>query len=112
MKQDKVVLITGGSKGIGRKTVEEFSKQGYRVILNYRSDDSFVEKLVSELTQCYSNSIIPIKGDISVPEECERMASEIWGKVESVDILIHNAGPYVKERKSFADYSLRNGIIL
>ncbi|MCA0147949.1 SDR family oxidoreductase [Rossellomorea vietnamensis] len=105
MKEVKVVLITGGSKGIGRKTVEEFSKQGYTVILNYRSEDSFVEGLVDELTQTYSNSIIPVKGDISVPEECERMASEIWNKVESVDILIHNAGPYVKERKSFAEYS-------
>ncbi|MGG3913758.1 SDR family oxidoreductase [Rossellomorea vietnamensis] len=105
MKEDKVVLITGGSKGIGRKTVEEFSKQGYTVILNYRSDDSLVGKLVSELTQTHSNSIIPVKGDISVPEECERMASEIWNKVESVDILIHNAGPYVKERKSFSEYS-------
>ena len=43
--------------------------------------------------------------DISVPEECERMVTEIWNEVESIDILIHNAGPYVKERKSFADYS-------
>ncbi|MFI8687458.1 SDR family oxidoreductase [Rossellomorea sp. NPDC077527] len=102
---DKVVLITGGSKGIGRQTVEEFSKQGYTIILNYRSNDEFVEELVSDLAKRYTNTIITIKGDVSVPEECERMAVEIWNKVESVDILIHNAGPYVKERKSFADYS-------
>ena len=103
--EDKVVLITGGSRGIGRQTVEEFSKQGYTILLNYRKNDQFVEDFVSQLNRRYKNTIIPIRGDISVPEECERMASEIWGKVESVDILIHNAGPYVKERKSFADYS-------
>ena len=104
LMKEKVVLITGGSKGIGRKTVEEFSKKGYTVILNYRKNDEFVENLISELSRQYTNTIIPIKGDISVPEECERMATEIWSNVESVDILIHNAGPYVKERKSFADY--------
>ncbi len=103
--KDKVVLITGGSKGIGRRTVEEFSKQGYTVILNYRRNDAFVEELVSELKVKYHNNFIPIKGDISVPEECERMVAEMWSKVESVDILVHNAGPFVKERKSFADYS-------
>ncbi|WP_226675109.1 SDR family oxidoreductase [Rossellomorea aquimaris] len=103
--KEKVVLITGGSKGIGRKTVEEFSRKGYTVIMNYRKNDGFVENLVSDLAHQYTNTIIPIKGDISVPEECEQMVEEIWRKVESVDILIHNAGPYVKERKSFADYS-------
>ncbi|MCA1063031.1 SDR family oxidoreductase (plasmid) [Cytobacillus spongiae] len=103
--KEKVVLITGGSRGIGRRTVEEFSSQGYTVIMNYRQDDVFVRDLVSQLQDKYNNHIIAIKGDISVPEECERMVKEIWNVVGSVDILIHNAGPYIKERKSFADYT-------
>jgi 3-oxoacyl-[acyl-carrier protein] reductase len=103
--KEKVVLITGGSKGIGRRTVEEFSKQGYTVIINYRQNDQFVKDLVSHMKEKFNNKLIAIKGDISVPEECERMVTEIWNEVKSIDILIHNAGPYVKERKSFADYS-------
>ncbi|WP_044336563.1 SDR family oxidoreductase [Rossellomorea aquimaris] len=103
--KEKVVFITGGSKGIGRRTVEEFSKQGHTIIINYRQNSQIVEDLISHLKGKYNNKLIAVEGDISVPEECERMVTEILNEVESVDILIHNAGPYVKERKSFADYS-------
>ncbi|BCB04388.1 SDR family oxidoreductase [Bacillus sp. KH172YL63] len=103
--KEKVVLITGGSKGIGRRTVEEFSAQGYTVVLNYRQNDAFVQELITELTKTYDNQIIPIKGDIAIPDECERMVTEMWREVDCVDILIHNAGPYVKERKSFTEYT-------
>ncbi|WP_064091315.1 SDR family oxidoreductase [Rossellomorea aquimaris] len=105
MNKDKVVLITGGSKGIGLRTANEFSKQGYTVLINYRQNDQFVHDLVHQMSETHKNKVYAIKGDISEPLECERMVNEIWRLVKSVDILIHNAGPYVKERISFDEYT-------
>ncbi|MCA1054506.1 SDR family oxidoreductase [Rossellomorea aquimaris] len=105
VKKQKSVLITGGSKGIGSRTALEFSKNGYTVFINYRSDEEHAENFVQSLRDKYGNSAFALSGDISAPSDCERMAGLINEKHGGIDILIHNAGPYVKERKTFDEYS-------
>ncbi|MEL3973615.1 SDR family oxidoreductase [Rossellomorea oryzaecorticis] len=105
MNKDKSVLITGGTKGIGSRTAIEFSKNGYKVFINYRSDERRAQHFVQQLRKEYRNEVYAVKGDISIPDDCESMAAEIRGNCDGIDILIHNAGPYVKERKTFDKYS-------
>jgi 3-oxoacyl-[acyl-carrier protein] reductase len=105
VNKDKSVLITGGTKGIGSRTAIEFSKNGYKVFINYRSNDRRADHFVQQLRKEYRNEVYAIKGDVSIPADCERMAAEIKGNSDGIDILIHNAGPYVKERKKFDEYS-------
>lgn len=82
----KKVIITGGSRGIGRACVELFSENGCAVAFIYRENDEAAEEC-ADVTGAY-----PIKADLSDPEEAEwayRSAVEYLG---GVDVLINNAG--------------------
>ncbi|SCB82379.1 3-oxoacyl-[acyl-carrier protein] reductase [[Bacillus] enclensis] len=102
---DKSVLITGGAKGLGSRTAIEFSKSGYKVFINYRQDEGHANDFARQLMSTYGNEVVPVKGDVSDPEECKNMTEFIIQESGGIDVLIHNAGPYVKERKTFDEYS-------
>ena len=89
--KDKVVLITGASRGLGANIAKEFSKLGANIIINYNNSKESAEQLKQELEQRYNNKILTIKADISNEEEVKNMVKqtqEVFGKV---DILINNA---------------------
>lgn len=91
MFKDKVVLITGGSRGIGRATALKFAKLGAKVVAVYRGNEEKAKSLVKEI-KSYGGEINTIKVDLSIESEIERVvdkALEIYGKV---DILVNNAG--------------------
>lgn len=82
----KNVLITGGSRGIGRACVEKFAREGYKVSFIYNNSDSAAAEL-SELTGAYA-----IKADISKPEEAKRAVNNALSTMGSINILVNNAG--------------------
>ena len=49
MEEKRVALITGASRGIGKKVAEKFAKQGYNLVLNYVSENTNIEELTNEL---------------------------------------------------------------
>lgn len=77
----KKVLITGGTRGIGRKTAELFKKSGYSVFVTY-------EKSSDEAKKLKSDGISAIKADVSDIEAMESVRNEIG----TVDVLVNNAG--------------------
>lgn len=93
----KNVLITGGSRGIGKKCVYEFSKAGYRVFLNYNNSQSEAEKISSE------TGAVIIKADVSRANEVQKMADFIHENYGKIDILVNNAG--IAQQKLFTDIS-------
>jgi 3-oxoacyl-[acyl-carrier protein] reductase len=97
----KTALVTGGSKGIGRKTAEYLAAAGHSIMINYRSGAQQAESFAAELADRYNVKTEAVYGDVSVKEDCEQVVSSIGG----VDILIHNAGPYIQERKPMSHYS-------
>ena len=91
MFKDKVLLITGGSRGIGRATTLKFAKLGAKVVAVYQSNDEKASSLVKEI-KSFGGEIDTIKADLSIESEIERVvdkALKIYGKV---DILVNNAG--------------------
>ena len=82
----KNVLITGGSRGIGRACVEKFAHEGYTVSFIYNNSDSAATEL-STLTGAYA-----IKADISDPHQASRAVADALSSMGSIDILINNAG--------------------
>ena len=81
------ILITGGSRGIGRACVELFSQNGHEVVFLYRSNDTAAEEL------CRLTGATALKCDISDPDQVRRAtdkASELLGN--RIDALINNAG--------------------
>ena len=92
MFNEKVVLVTGGTRGIGYTTVEEFLKEGARVIL-FGSREERVTKAINSLKE--KNNEYKVEGyftDLANLEEMEKVAKEIATKYGKIDILVNNAG--------------------
>ncbi len=89
--QGKTVLVTGGSKGIGRATVEAMAKEGANVIINYSHDVKAAEE-VANLAAKNSVETLTVQANISKPEEVEIMFTKIKEKFSAIDILVNSAG--------------------
>lgn len=83
---DKTVLITGGSRGIGAKAVQEFSRLGYNVAFTYLNSKEKAEALEK------SSGAFGIVADASKSEDVNNAVSLTIKKFGSIDILINNAG--------------------
>ena len=100
--KDKVVIITGGSSGIGRALAAEFGKRGSNVLITGRNLNE-LNQVVAELS---SKGVI-IKGfqaDVSIEEDNRKMVEEAIKQFGHIDILINNAG--VSMRALFEDLQL------
>ena len=96
--QDKVVLITGGSRGIGAATARLAASQGWRVCINYRKAHEEAENLVSEITREGGNAF-SIAADISNEEEVERLFEAAFKQYGRLDALVNNAGIIDRQAK-------------
>lgn len=89
--RDKVAIVTGASRGIGRAIALALASVGANVVVNYASSSTAADAVVSEIVQMGS-SAIAIKADVSQVEEVDAMLSEVVDKWGRVDILVNNAG--------------------
>ena len=88
----KTVLITGGSRGIGKAVAIKFAEKGNQIIINYVSEKTDTEKLKNELLEAGSKDVLLIKADVSNSEDVKNMVKESIEKFEKIDILVNNAG--------------------
>ena len=93
---NKIVLITGASRGIGREIAKSLSQKGYQIIANYNKSVEQAQKLREE-----NINIDIYKADVSNREEVHKMVKYIIKKYHKIDILINNAG--ISESKVFTD---------
>lgn len=93
MLKDKIVLITGASRGIGRATALLMADNHADVIINYRNDDSEGEadELVNLIAE-KGEKAFKIKADVSVEDEVAKMFDIIREKYKRLDVLVNNAG--------------------
>ena len=91
MGNKKNVLITGGTRGIGKAIALKFAQEGYNLIINYVSDRTDIKKLEEEFIK-YNVDVLFIKADVSNFEECKKMIDKSIEKFETIDVLINNAG--------------------
>ena len=87
---NKVVLVTGGARGIGKAVVEKFASLGYTIAINYNSSEERANNLLSELTE-KGVSAITIKADISNEEEVKSMIRTVVERFGKIDILVNNS---------------------
>lgn len=88
----KTVLITGGSRGIGKAVAIKFAEKGNQIIINYVSEKTDTEKLKNELLEAGAKDVLLIKADVSNSEDVKNMVKESIEKFEKIDILVNNAG--------------------
>ena len=89
--EGKTALITGASKGIGRKIAETFAAQGANVAFTYLSSVEKGEALEQEL-QAYGTKIKGYRSDASKFDEAEQLISAIVADFGALDIVVNNAG--------------------
>ena len=86
----KVAIITGASRGIGRACAKKFARDGIKVIANYNKSKKKAEELKEELEK--EGIIIDIyKADVSKREEVKKMVEFTIDKYKKIDILVNNA---------------------
>jgi short-subunit dehydrogenase len=101
--ENKVVIVTGASSGIGEATAREFAANGSKVILAARSEEK-LELIVKEIREKGGEASY-IKTDVSKEEECRNLVEKTVEKYGTVHILINNAG--LSMRASFDDVDLK-----
>lgn len=85
----KVVLVTGGSRGIGEMIARGFVDAGAKVYISSRKAD-VCDALAEELSQIGSCTSVP--ADLSTEAECQRLSKEIAARENHLDVLVNNAG--------------------
>lgn len=91
-RRNRAVLVTGGSRGIGRATAEAFLTLGDRVAINDRSFES-VEMALSEIGE--THRLFGIPGDVSTARGCQEIVAEAVLRLGGLDILVNNAGVFM-----------------
>ena len=84
---NKIVLVTGASRGIGREIAEKLAQKGYQVIANYNKS----EEKAKELKEKNPNIDI-YKADVSKRDDVHKMVEYIMQKYKKIDVLVNNAG--------------------
>ena len=100
--KDKVVIITGGSSGIGKALAAEFGRHGSRVLITGR-DGTALDQAVAELRQ-QGLEVAGFRADVSREEDNRLMAEEAVKRFGKIDILINNAG--ISMRALFSEVEL------
>lgn len=88
---NKVALITGAAKGIGKAIAIELAKNNYDVVINYLTSEKEAFELQKTITDTYKVNCLAIKADVSKENEVDEMIKEIENKLNGVDVLINNA---------------------
>src|SRR5688500_11111682 len=89
--KDKVALITGATKGIGRGIAENNVSLGIKIILNYYSDEK-AAKETRHLIESYGVEYLLMKTDVSKPEAIEKLYATAVSHFGKIDIVVANAG--------------------
>lgn len=89
---NKVVLITGASRGIGRSCATCFAKNKYNVIINYLNNEEKALNLKEELETKYNVECMVIKADVSIENDVKNMVEQAIEKFGKIDCLVNNAG--------------------
>ena len=88
---DKVALVTGAARGIGKQIAITLAKEGYNIALNYRTNTDSIVELKNQIEN-FGVECLLVQGDVSVFEDAERIAIETFEKFGRINVLVNNAG--------------------
>ncbi|UVL63466.1 SDR family oxidoreductase [Pseudomonas sp. B21-032] len=88
---DKVIVITGASRGIGAATARLAARAGYRICINYLRDDEAAQRVLAEVRELGADAIA-VKADVSVEDEIVQLFQRVDAELGPVTALVNNAG--------------------
>ncbi|MCK4730052.1 MAG: SDR family oxidoreductase [Candidatus Aenigmarchaeota archaeon] len=105
MEQNKTVLITGASSGIGKEIAIQLAKQNIKICINFSKSKEKAEEVQQEIEKFGGKAVI-FQADISKEDEVKKMFDFVLSKFGALDILINNAGIDIPE--SIETYNYEN----
>ncbi|GAB4242838.1 MAG: 3-oxoacyl-[acyl-carrier-protein] reductase [Stanieria sp.] len=89
--KDRVALVTGASRGIGKATALALATEGAKVVVNYASSSNAAEEVVKEITEA-GGEAIALQADVSQVEQVDHLIKQTLDQFGRIDILVNNAG--------------------
>ncbi len=89
--ENKTVIVTGASRGLGKQIALEFAKKGAAVVINYSSAKEEAGKVVNEI-KLAGGRAISVQADVSNAADVERLFDEASRQFGKIDIVVNNAG--------------------
>jgi 3-oxoacyl-[acyl-carrier protein] reductase len=87
----KVVLVTGGNRGIGRAVAEQFAAQGATLVVQFRTNQQAADDTLAALPV---GKHLALSADLSDPDQVQRLVDQVMGERGRIDVLVNNAGMY------------------
>lgn len=110
--ENKIILVTGSTDGIGRITAKTLAKMGHTVIVHGRNRNK-AEKVCGEIkTETGNNHTDYIIGDLLILSDVKKMAEELKSRYSHLDVLINNAGAFFGKNREVTDEGLEKTITL
>jgi len=103
---NKVVLVTGSSRGIGSEIIKKFANEGYNVIINYLTNEKEAIQLKKFVEDNFKIQALAIKADISNEEQVKEMIDIVIKQFGSIDVIVNNAGIAID--KEFEDRTVED----
>ena len=89
--KDKIALVTGSSRGVGRAVALGFAKEGAKVVVNYTSNEKAANEVVDTIESMGSKAIA-VKADVAQKSDVENLVATAVKTFDGIDILVNNAG--------------------
>ena len=91
MGEQKIAVVTGGSRGIGRAIAVELAAHGYQIVITYKSNDEAAAETLRLIREA-GGSGEAVKFDVGNAAEAEGAINDLLGRLERIDVLVNNAG--------------------
>ncbi|MGB7433862.1 MAG: 3-oxoacyl-ACP reductase family protein [Candidatus Acidiferrum sp.] len=89
--ENRVALVTGASRGIGRAIAVALAGAGADIAVNYRKEEAAAHEVCAEIRR-FGRRAVPLQADVSLASEVDRLVTEVERDLGPVDILVNNAG--------------------
>jgi 3-oxoacyl-[acyl-carrier protein] reductase len=91
MGEQKIAVVTGGSRGIGRAIAVELAANGYQIVITYKTNDEAAAETLRLIREA-GGSGEAVKFDVGNAAEAEGAINDLLGRLERIDVLVNNAG--------------------
>jgi 3-oxoacyl-[acyl-carrier protein] reductase len=91
---ERVAIVTGGSRGVGREVVRKLANRGYAVVVGYIRDQGAADSIVEEVLAA-GGIALTIRADVADELDVERMFAETTEAFGGIDVVVHTAGQVI-----------------
>ncbi len=90
--KNKVIIITGSSRGIGKAAALMLAESGAKIIVHYSKNEELAKEVLAQLGE---NGLFTVKADLGNEDEIKNMIDFVLSKVDKIDVLVNNAGAHI-----------------